>query len=299
MDRFLPVSEWQAAWLSRDEPTLNLASISLTYIGAATAIYFMTNTLMHVRRMKQDLATTTTAASRTHHLTTCDRGLARLSTQQYHVSCLFYLLALTIWSVDAVIGIVALCADASRNPGLYRSGIVLELAVRTVGTLVVFSAAAMLFPLLQVLCITWICRTARRRRTTSSEGGTTTPTDDDDDAVLRPCYLAGFRILATNMMQSWMLLAFMLVAFWPVLEYPIARIVSAEAVLGSALVWTHVAFMLNYHSQSIAKIQLQSPVSVRDSIKLYAGEAYALYFPRATSNTLPAYADEKQALLHA
>ncbi|CAK4032822.1 Hypothetical predicted protein [Lecanosticta acicola] len=290
MDRELPVrAAWARAWLTRTYRPLECETLAVCYSVSLVMLFIGIRQLVSMRGARR--AIEQDASNRAVIFAASNKRLARATRTQFYITLVYLFHALAIWMVDAAIGIYAIKDDVVANPQSYDLRIWLELAINAVTMVALFSAVFILFPMMQMLGVGYLI--AKFHRT------------NDTDGTLA-AYVPAARIVTTQMSHLWMMLGFFVIAWWPVNESSFTRILVLEASLGSAMAWLHASSAFNFRADHLSAVEVQPLLGVKDGVRLYGKQVYALHLGNRGVDVLPQYEstaqgehtlDEKTALL--
>lgn len=180
--------------------------------------------------------------------------------------------SLAIWVIDAGIGVGAIARDVNESPEAYTTQLWLDLAIRSMGMLAIFTAVFILFPAAQM---TLAGMFLSRYHKNNPEGTLAK-------------FIPAARQLSTHMAHMWSILGYLVVIWWPVFERSTLRLILLEAIFGSAMAWLHASFIFNFCSARLENVEVQPLLSVRDGVKLYGQQVYAVHLGKSDSG-LPKY----------
>lgn len=297
---------WTMDWVERDMPALSCYTSLVSIFLGLCMLFTAVRSLAYARRARRELAANPSDRAAIFKRT----AKQALTTDKAQLKIAFIYMAHSyiISIIDGGIAVFMLAKDVSENSEVWDKEMVLSLGLYSIYALVLFVAAFVLVPMLQVLVVTWgLTRFVKKGNALSD-------------------YVPQARSCSTIMALFWSIAAFYVVRGWPIVDksgqdQTTLRFLILEGVWGSAMAWLEAAISFCYLSHVIGDKELMrgngvgevsnmpsicicaSTDKIDQVVSLFA-KAAAAPFKKAQLVDLPVYEEdgtnsEKQPLISA
>lgn len=268
---------WQTAWLERTLPALRCYANALSYAMSLAIVFLAVKGFLAMHRGNKALRAD--PSRRSEIFSVMNKKVHKVTKGHFYVAVIYLVNVFVFAMVDALIGAFQLGKDAVEDPEAWTTQLVFELVLYVVFLLAVFGATFFLFPLLQMLLVTYgLSRISEKRGSNSLAD-----------------YIPEARFTSTHLAELWCLVCFCIEAWWsPAAGYSLWRYTALHACFGSALTWLDVSFVFNFCSDKLQDEDLAvNSGGVKELLKLFSKTAQVAH-SRSEKTGLPKYEDVPQ-----
>lgn len=266
---------WQTAWLERTLLSLHCYTTITSYTLSLAIIALGVGGFISIRRSTKKLAAD--PSNRQTIFSLMNKKLLKVTKGHFFIANIYMLNVLCITMIDAVISAIALKKDMSTDAEAWTTELMVEVAVYCVYLLVIFVAAFVLVPLVQILLVTWcLVRFSKKY----------TPADFTPEA----------RFFSTHIAQIWSMMSFFVVSWWaPASDNSFWRYVLLQACFGSAIGWLEASFVFNFRADKLQVEHLDiSSDGVRGILVMFTRTVKSVHAKPESTDLLPRYEDVVQ-----
>jgi hypothetical protein len=197
IDKTVAVSGWAAGWISRTSPAFLYYSNLTSYILSLCICVLGIRGFISVRRDGKQLSKCD-GVERAVIEKQINKRILKISRGHWCIAVLYLLNAIAISGVDAVIGVMAIKEDVSKDPQSYDQALIVQIVVYCVWITVLFVSTFVIVPMMQMLFVTAVLARFMRKNGVTSLSA----------------YMPEARLYSTHIAQVWAMITFFVMAWW-------------------------------------------------------------------------------------